>query len=58
MSRKQDLKQFRQACREIRLSKAERYEAREALHREKQSSGRPDMSYGELLDWLREWRDS
>ncbi|HEY7952249.1 MAG TPA: hypothetical protein VID70_04625 [Solirubrobacteraceae bacterium] len=59
MTRKRDIKQFRQACREVGLSAIERYEASEALHAEKESSGgRAHMSYGELLAWLREWRDS
>lgn len=58
MARKHDLQEFRQACNEVGLSKEERYEASEALHREKQSSGQPDRAYGELLDWLRQWKDS
>jgi hypothetical protein len=59
MTRKRDIKQFRQACREVGLSVIERYEASEALHAEKESSGeREHMSYGELLAWLREWKDS
>lgn len=59
MTRKRDIKQFRQACKGAGLTVLERYEASEALHAEKGSSGRPeDMSYGELLAWLREWKDS
>jgi hypothetical protein len=59
MTRKRDIKQFRQACREVGLSATARYEASEALHGEKESSGeREHMSYGELLAWLREWKDS
>lgn len=53
MSRKRDIKQFRQACKEARLTARERHEASEALHAEKQSGNvQRDMSYGELLDWL------
>jgi hypothetical protein len=53
------IKQFRQAYREVGLSVRERYEASEALHAEKQSSGRQEhMSYEELLAWLREWKDT
>lgn len=37
MPRKHDIKQFRQACRELGLSADERYAASEALHAEKQS---------------------
>lgn len=57
MSRKRDIKQFRQACKEAGLTVRERQEASEALHAEKQSGNvQRDMSYGELLDWLRQWR--
>jgi hypothetical protein len=44
---------------EAGLTTYERYEASQALHAEKESGGgREDMSYGEPLAWLREWRDS
>jgi hypothetical protein len=57
MTRKRDIKQFRQACKEAGLTVQERYEASEALHAEKEASGRQiHMSYGELLHWLRQWR--
>jgi hypothetical protein len=57
VARKRDVKQFRQACREVGLSARERYEASEALHDEKQRAGkREHMSYQELLAWLREWK--
>ena len=36
MSRKRDIKQFRQACKEAGLTVRERHEASEALHAEKQ----------------------
>ncbi len=56
MSRKRDVQQFRQACKEVGLTAQERYEASEALHSEKQSSGvNQHMSYGDLLAWLRQW---
>lgn len=60
MTRKRDIKQFRQACREAGLSAIERYEASQALHAEKESGGgaREHMSYGELLAWVREWKDA
>ena len=59
MSHKHDVKQFRQACREAGLTIGERYEASDALHAEKASGDiQADMSYGELLDWLRQWRSS
>lgn len=63
MTRKRDIKQFRQACKAVGLTAAERFEASDALHAEKESSGGEDMgdgedmSYGELLAWLREWKD-
>lgn len=57
MTRKRDVKQFRQACREVGLTPRERCEASEALHTEKQASGvREHMSYEQLVQWLREWR--
>lgn len=57
VSRKRDIKQFRQACKELRLSARERYVASEALHADKARGGvREHMSYGELLAWLRQWR--
>lgn len=57
MTRKRDIKQFRQACREVGLTVQERYEASQALHAEKESAGAQDhMSYGELVAWLRQWR--
>lgn len=59
VTRKRDIKQFRQACREVGLSAIERYEASQTLHTEKESSGAYEhMSYGELLAWLQEWKDS
>ncbi len=57
MTRKRDIKQFRQACKEAGLTIQERYAASEALHTEKESSGvQAHMSYGELLAWLRQWK--
>lgn len=57
MNRKRDIKQFRQTCKEAGLTVRERYEASEALHAEKQSGNvQGDMSYGELLAWLRQWK--
>jgi|HubBroStandDraft_5_1064220.scaffolds.fasta_scaffold57683_3 hypothetical protein len=48
MTRKRDIKQFRQACREAGLTVSERCEASQALHAEKGTGGgQDDMSYGE-----------
>jgi hypothetical protein len=59
MARKRDIKQFRQACSEAGLTPSERYDASQALHAEKDAGGgQDDMSYGELLAWLREWKAS
>lgn len=58
MARKRDIKQFLHACQEAGLTASERFEAGDALHAEKASSGQEDMSYGELLAWLREWKHS
>jgi hypothetical protein len=58
VSRKRDIKQFRQACKEVGLTAEERYKASEALHAEKQASAKGrHMSYGELLAWLQQWRE-
>jgi len=44
---------FPQACREVGLSARERYDASEALHAEKQASGKKDhTSYQQLVAWL------
>jgi hypothetical protein len=57
LTRKRDIKQFRQACKEIGLTARERYEASEVLHAEKASGGvREHMSYSELVAWLRQWK--
>jgi hypothetical protein len=57
VGRKHDIKQFRQACKEVGLTPLERYAASEALHADKQASGdRSHMSYGELVAWLQQWR--
>jgi hypothetical protein len=37
MTRKRDIKQFRQACKEAGLTVRERYEASQALHAEKET---------------------
>lgn len=59
MTRKRDIKQFRQACKEAGLTPSERYDASQALHAEKESGGgQEDRSYRELLAWLREWKAS
>jgi hypothetical protein len=57
MARKRDIKQVRQACKEIGLTPRERYEASEDLHAEKGAAGvQEHMRYGELLAWLRQWK--
>ena len=57
MTRKRDIKQFRQACKELGLTPNERYAASKALHSEKDSSGNQDhLGYGDLLAWLRQWK--
>jgi hypothetical protein len=39
VTRKRDIKQFRQACKAAGLTASERFEASDALHAEKESSG-------------------
>lgn len=57
MGHKRDIKQFRQACKEVGLTALERHAASEALHGEKESGNvHRDLSYGELLAWLRQWK--
>jgi hypothetical protein len=57
LSHKHDIKQFRQTCLEVGLTVSDRYAASEDLHAEKASGHLPaNMSYGELLAWLRQWR--
>jgi hypothetical protein len=57
VTRKRDIKQFRQACKEVGLTAQERHAASEALHAEKESSGmQGHMTFGELLEWLRQWK--
>jgi hypothetical protein len=47
------------ACKEAGLTIRERHEASQALHAEKETGGgQEDMSYGELLAWLRQWKDT
>lgn len=59
LERKRDIKQFRQACKELGFTDEERYAARDALHGEKESGkSKAHMSYGDLLSWLRQWRQS
>jgi hypothetical protein len=58
LAKKADIKQFRQACAELRMSAQERRNASLDLHAEKQISGmREHMGYGDLLAWLRQWRE-
>jgi hypothetical protein len=58
LGRKQDIKQFRQACRRLGLTVEERYQASEDLHAEKETLGADKhMSYGQLLEWLRQWKE-
>jgi hypothetical protein len=58
VTRKRDVKQFRQACKEVGLTAQERFAASETLHAEKEASGvQAHMSYSELLVWLRQWRE-
>jgi hypothetical protein len=52
------VKQFRDACNEAELTPQQRYEASEALHDYKATTGsREHMNYGELLAWVREWKE-
>lgn len=58
MSKKRDITQFRQACKELGLTPRERYEASQALHGDKAAGGgsKEHLDYGDLLAWLRQWK--
>lgn len=57
MSKKRDIKQFRQACKELGFTPRERYEASQALHADKAGGGSKEhLDYGDLLAWLRQWK--
>ena len=58
MARKRDIKEFDQACREVGLTEDEQYKAGEDLHAEKEAVGmKGHRPYGELVAWLREWKE-
>jgi hypothetical protein len=54
------VKQFRQACAQVGLSTKEYYEASDEFHAYKATAGEgdEDMDFGDLVAWLREWKDS
>jgi len=55
---RRDVNQWRQACKEVGLTKPERKQATKDFHMEKEEFGeRRHMPYGNLIIWLREWRD-
>jgi hypothetical protein len=57
VARKREIKQFRQACTEVGLTKEERWEAGEALEDDKGAFGEKEhLSYQQLIAWLREWK--
>jgi hypothetical protein len=59
VARKREIKQFRQACKELELTAEQRYSASEALHAEKEAGGeRKHRTYQELLAWLRQWKSA
>jgi len=58
VTRKRDIKEFDQACREVGLTEEQQYKASEAFHAEKEATGRRDhWPYGELVAWLRQWKE-
>jgi hypothetical protein len=58
LAKKADIKQFRQACAELRMSAQERRKASLDLHAHKRAHGsREHMDYGDLLAWLRQWKE-
>jgi hypothetical protein len=58
LANKADIKQFQQACAELRMSAQERRNASLDLHADKRMSGTHEhMAYGDLLAWLRQWKE-
>jgi hypothetical protein len=58
MALARDNKQWRDACREAGIPKREREAASNAFHAEKKASGeRGHWSYGNLIIWLRAWKE-
>jgi hypothetical protein len=58
LANKADIKQFRQACAELGMSAQERRKASLDLHADKRMAGtHGHMAYGDLLAWLRQWRE-
>lgn len=54
------VKQFREACAQVGLTTAEYYEASDEFHAYKATAGEgdEDMEFGDLVAWLREWKES
>jgi hypothetical protein len=53
-----DVNQFKQACREVGIKEKQRDRAADDFHAEKQASGeRGHWSYGNLIIWLRDWKE-
>jgi hypothetical protein len=58
LAKKTDIKQFRQACAELRMTAQERRKASLDLHADKRTFGTHEhVDYGDLLAWLRQWRE-
>jgi hypothetical protein len=58
MAPKRDVKQWKQACREIGLTPDEQRQAKRDFHADKRASGdRDHRSYGNLIIWLQDWRE-
>jgi hypothetical protein len=56
VARKRDIQQWHQACRAAGLTEAERFAASKALHTEKEAHLFQDLTYSDLVIWLREWK--
>lgn len=58
MAPARDVKQWKQACREAGVERPERKLAAADFHAEKRaSSERGHWSYGNLIIWLRDWKE-
>jgi hypothetical protein len=58
MAPAREVKQWKQACREVGIEEEDRDRAADDFHAEKRASGeRGHRSYGNLIIWLRDWKE-
>jgi hypothetical protein len=58
MTPARDVKQWKQACRQLGIVGEDKDQASEDFHAEKRASGESGhWPYGKLINWLRNWRE-